>query len=55
MIPEGLLAQAGVHLDPAASDPVAAGIQKLRLGVMHDFLPDERIIERALSSRGLCV
>ena len=55
MIPEGLLAEAGSYFEPSSSDSIEAGIRKLRLGVMHDFKADERIIERALLSRGLDV
>ncbi len=53
MIPEGLLAQAGATLNPSASDPVAAGIRAMRFGVLHDFKPHERIIERVMASRSL--
>lgn len=53
MIPEDLLAQAGEHFNPSASDSVSAGIRKLRLGVLHDFDPSERIIERVMRRMGL--
>ena len=48
MIPEALLRKAGEALKPSSPDPVSAGIHALRLGVMHDFDPEERIIERVL-------
>ena len=48
MIPEDLLRKAGESLEPSSPDPVIAGIRALRLGVLHDFDPSERIIERVL-------
>ena len=48
MIPEDLLSAAGEAFEPSASDSVSAGIRGLRLGVLHDFKPEERIIERVL-------
>jgi glutamate formiminotransferase/formiminotetrahydrofolate cyclodeaminase len=53
LIPEALLLQAGQYFSPSSSDGVAAGIQNLRLGVIHNFEPEERIIERVLVRRGL--
>lgn len=53
MIPERLLVQAGAYFSPSSSDSVAAGIKNLRLGVIHNFVPEERIIERVLAHRGL--
>jgi glutamate formiminotransferase len=53
MIPENLLAQAGVFFDPSASDKVSAGIQNLRLGVLHEFRANERIVERVMVRLGL--
>jgi glutamate formiminotransferase/formiminotetrahydrofolate cyclodeaminase len=53
MIPEALLAQAGQHFSPSSADSVSVGIQKLRLGVLHDFDPEDRIIERVMAQRGL--
>lgn len=52
MIPETLLAEAGAAMEPSAADPVLAGIRALRLGVLHDFQAEERIIERALQRVG---
>ena len=40
-------------VDPADSDSVGAGIKNLRLGIMHDFVPEERIVERVLVKHGL--
>ena len=53
MIPESLLREAGHALDPADSDLVGAGIKNLRLGILHDFVPEERIVERVLVKHGL--
>ena len=53
MIPRSLLLQAGAAMDPSASDAVAAGIRGLRLGVLHDFQPQNRIVERAMEAQGL--
>ena len=48
MIPEVLLRAAGQDMEPSSTDPVSAGIRALRLGVLHDFDPEERIIEWVL-------
>jgi glutamate formiminotransferase / formiminotetrahydrofolate cyclodeaminase len=53
MIPEALLAEAGQHFSPSSADSVSIGIQKLRLGVLHEFDPEDRIIERVMTQRGL--
>ena len=54
MIPEALLRQAGEVLEPGASDSVGAGIRALRLGVLHEFDPERRIIERASQQVAAC-
>ena len=48
MIPEALLRAAGQDTEPSSTDPVSAGIRALRLGVLHDFVPEERMIEWVL-------
>ena len=53
MIPRALLVQAGAAMEPSASDAVSAGIRGLRLGVLHDFQAQERIVERAMATHGL--
>ena len=53
MIPEKLLLEAGLHVEPNSRNLLSDGMRFLRLGEMHPFVAEERIIERCLDARGI--
>ena len=53
MIPEKLVLEAGLHVDSNSVNPLSEGIRFLRLGAMHPFEAEQRIIECCLDARGI--